>query len=332
MTSQTVIPNDAPIETQSSRLLHDAAMRILAVDLSGDIVVALLKFAAAAATASSAMFSEGIHSVMDMATELTLLYGIIASRRPATIEHQFGFGREGYFWNFIASLLILAAGAGVTLHDGIEQIVAPVPLHHEETDFAVLLGALLIEVATLVYAIRNGAFPRQGGRWHTLLSGNRDTSSLTVLFTSAASILGLLLAALGIGLGRALHEPRLDGLASVAIALVLTSIAFAIAARSKAMLIGAAASPELVARLMLIAGDHPAVATINGAMTVHLSADQLLVTMSVAFKTGLETTQIEEAVAEIRARLHDELPVVAFVSIHPQSERQYQALQARRGW
>ena len=246
-------------------LRHDAAIRILAVDLSGDVIVALVKFFAAAVTASSAMFSEGVHSVMDMATEITLLYGIIASRRPATIEHQFGFGREAYFWNFIASLLILAAGAGITLHDGIEQIISPVPLHHEETDFAVLFAALVIETGTLIYAVRNGGFPTRGDiGWGALLARSRDTSSLTVLFTSAASIVGLFLAALGIGFGRALHEPRLDGLASVAITLVLASIAFAIAARSEAMLIGASATPEKVARLSNIAGRHAAVTCING--------------------------------------------------------------------
>jgi len=140
-------------------LRHDAAIRILAVDLSGDVIVALVKFFAAAVTASSAMFFEGVQSLMDMATEITLLYGVIASRRPATIEHQFGFGREAYFWNFIASLLILAAGAGIMLHDGIKQIISPVPLHHEETDFAVLFGALVVETRTLIYAVRNGGFP-----------------------------------------------------------------------------------------------------------------------------------------------------------------------------
>jgi cation diffusion facilitator family transporter len=307
-------------------------MRILAVDLTGDVLVALLKFFAAAATASSAMFSEGVHSVMDMATEITLLYGIIASRRPATIQHQFGFGREGYFWNFIASLLILAAGAGVTLHDGIEQIVAPLPLHHEQTDFAVLLGALGIEIGTLFYAVRNGGFPARSGGVRALLASSRDTSSLTVLFTSAASIAGLLLAAIGIGFGRALHEPRLDGLASVAIALVLASIAFAIAARSKAMLIGASASPDEVARLSEIAGKHAAVARINGAMTAHLSASQLLVALSVAFQEGLDTRQIEAAVSDMRERLHADFPEAAFVSINPQNADQYDALLVQRGW
>jgi len=165
-----------------------------------------------------------------------------------------------------------------------------------------------------------------------LLARSRDTSSLTVLFTSAASIAGVFLATLGIGFGRALHEPRLDSLASVAIALVLASSAFLIAARSKAMLIGASATPEGVARLSNIAGRHAAVTCINGAMTVHLSVDQLMVALKRAFDRGLNTEQIEEAASEICKQLQAEFPAAAYVSINPQGTAQYRGVLARRGW
>ena len=73
--------------------------------LIANIAIAVTKFIAAAITGSSAMISEGIHSVVDTANELLLLLGIAKSKKPADKKRPFGYGRELYFWSFIVSIL-----------------------------------------------------------------------------------------------------------------------------------------------------------------------------------------------------------------------------------
>lgn len=114
--------------------------------MGADLLVATLKFSAAYVTNSSAMYAEAIHSVMGAATEIALLYGIVAARRPANAMHQLGFGRELYFWSFVAAMLIFAGGAGSAVHDGIAQIMNPQPIQGPAVDAAVLLISLTLEV------------------------------------------------------------------------------------------------------------------------------------------------------------------------------------------
>src|SRR5664279_2407732 len=89
------------------------------VALAGNIAVAATKFVAAALTGSSAMLSEGMHSLVDTINELLLLYGMKrASRRPDTV-HPYGHGRELYFWSFIVAIMVLALGASASLYEGV---------------------------------------------------------------------------------------------------------------------------------------------------------------------------------------------------------------------
>ncbi|MDQ0839335.1 cation diffusion facilitator family transporter [Sphingomonas faeni] len=309
---------------RSSSALHLA--------LAGDVLVAAVKFAGAAATGSSALFSEGVHSTVDAVSEILLLYGLWVGKRPSTSEHQLGFGREVFFWNFIVAMTILAVGAGVALLDGIHQILRASVIESPLISYGVLLLALLAEIPAMI-SVSRGVHTKRGktGFVH-FLRMSRDPTMLTVLFGGASGILGILIAAIGTFLTTMTGSSMWDGVASVMIAMILGTTALFLAATSKKLLIGVTAAPSTVSSILEITTDCPDVEMANGAITVHLAPDQILVALSVAFRPALTTQEIEVAVAAIDRAVRAAHPSVVVFLLKPQSEAQFETLRGYRGW
>src|SRR5882757_7191613 len=130
-----------------------ASRKVIYAALAGNLLVALTKFAAAWWTGSSAMLSEGVHSVVDTSNQLLLLYGISRSSKPPDEDHPLGYGRELYFWSFIVALLIFALGAGVSFYEGIVHIMAPEPVINAKVNYVVLGLSFLFEGSSWLVAL-----------------------------------------------------------------------------------------------------------------------------------------------------------------------------------
>src|ERR1051326_2982712 len=171
-----------------------ASRKVIYAALAGNFAIALTKFAAAWWTGSSAMLSEGVHSVVDTSNQLLLLYGINRAARPPDEDHPLGYGRELYFWSFIVALLIFSLGAGISFYEGIAHIQARVHITDPYVNYVVLAVSFVFEGATFLIALK--AFNKTRGTLGLIEAAaeSKDPPSYLVLFEDSAALIGIVIA------------------------------------------------------------------------------------------------------------------------------------------
>ncbi|MGX7876110.1 cation diffusion facilitator family transporter [Mesorhizobium sp. ORM6] len=298
---------------------HGGSRTVIYAALAGNLAIAVTKFAAAFFTGSSAMLSEGVHSLVDTGNGGLLLYGMHRAARPANRAHPLGHGRELYFWSFIVALLVFALGAGVSFYEGVIHIMPPEPVANVKANYVVLGLSFLFEGSSWMVALK--AFRREKGKqgWLQAVQSSKDPSVYTVLFEDSAALLGLIVAFAGILAAELLEMPELDGAASIGIALILGATAIFLARESKGLLMGEPASPEVQRKVLAIAQRDPAVQRANGVLTVHMGPEEIVAGLSIEFEDHLAAPEIEACVERIEARLKEEIPEVTRLFVKPQT-------------
>ncbi len=298
---------------------HAGSKIVIYAAIAGNLLIALTKFVAAVITGSSAMLSEGVHSLVDTGNGLLLLYGLKRAARPADVTHPLGHGRELYFWSFIVALLIFALGAGVAFYEGVLHILHPQPVRNPSVNYIVLGVSFVFESVTWWIAFKE--FRAYKGRlgWIEAVRLSKDPSVYTILFEDSAALLGLAFAFTGVLAADLLGIPELDGVASIGISLILGSTAIFLARESKGLLIGESAMPHVERKLLEIAQRDPAVQKANGVLTTHMGPESIVAGLSVEFEDHMTAPEIEDCVERIEAQLHSQLPEVMALFVKPQT-------------
>jgi len=287
--------------------------------LAGNLAIALTKFAAASWTGSSAMLSEGVHSVVDTSNQLLLLYGIKRASLPPDEDHPLGYGRELYFWSFIVALLIFSLGAGISFYEGIAHIQNPVHITDPFINYIVLGISFIFEGATFWIALKEFNKTRGTLGYFEAVHVSKDPPSFLVLFEDSAALIGIVIAFIGTFAASQLSMPVFDGVASIGIGMVLAVTATYLARESKGLLIGEGARGRTMRSIRQIAAEQPGVERVNDLVTIHLAPQQVVAALSLEFKDELTTPQIESAVRAIERRICSQNPEVFTVFIKPQS-------------
>lgn len=290
--------------------------RVLLIALAANVGIAIAKFAAAAVTGSSAMLTEGVHSLVDSTNQLLLLYGEKRAKRPPDERHPAGYGRELYFWSFVVALLVFAAGAGVSVYEGIVHLREPEPAVSPYIAYGVLLVAFLLEGGSTLAAFKSFNAARNGRSWWQALTETKDASIVIVLLENGAAMAGLVIAALGLAIAQATGDPHWDGIASILIGLLLGFVAIFLAREAKGLLIGEAADPAL-SEALRCAATRLGVMRIGEMMTVHNAPDQVVAAMTIDFDNRMGAGDVERIISEIEADVRRTLPQVVRLYIRP---------------
>jgi len=293
--------------------------KVLVLALAANVGIAAAKFGAAALTGSSAMLTEGVHSLVDSSNQLLLMYGQKRAAKPADEIHPGGYGRELYFWSFVVALLVFALGAGVSIYEGVLHFLSPEHAVSPLIAYGVLGVAFLLEGGSTFAAFRAFNSARGGKGWWQSLVSTKDATTVIVLLENGAAMAGILIAALGLALSQLTGDPRFDGVASVLIGLLLAVVAIFLAREAKGLLIGEAADPELVAGIRR-AVSCEGVKGVGEIMTIHNAPDQIVAAVNVDFDNRLSAADVERIVAEIEETLRGRFPAIYRVYVRPHED------------
>jgi cation diffusion facilitator family transporter len=289
--------------------------------LAANIAIAVTKFVVAAISGSSAMLSEGIHSTVDTGNQLLLLLGLRRSRLPPDDQHPYGHGKELYFWSLIVAILLFGLGGGMSIYEGILHVQHPVPIESAIWTYVVLGSSLFFESISFIVAVREFLPTVQGRSILRALRTSKDPSLYTVMAEDAAAIAGLLLALVGVTLAQALDSPRLDGVASIAIGVLLSAVAVFLVVESKGLIVGESADISVVESIRRVVQADPSVQTVVRILTMHLGPEDVLLNLSVVFHPQTVVQDIPTAIDRIEAELRRECPIVRHVFIEAEAFR-----------
>ena len=300
-----------------------SSKRIVLIAIAANLCIVVCKYTAAAFTGSSAMLAEAFHSTADVGNELLLYVGLQRSTRPPDELHPYGHGKVLYFYSLLVAVYIFAIGGLFALYEGVTKLRHPVLSQHHGWSYAVLALAAVFDLYSWRISYQELVArkePRES-TWQEII-GSKEPTVFTVFLEDSAGLLGGSLAFLGIFFGHLLHNPKLDPIASILIALVLCGVAVVLGRESGALLVGERTNRARIRRIQEIIGSDPSVERVGELLTMQLGPDQVLLTVNIRFRRGLDVQQLETTIARLEDRIKKKEPTVERIFIEAASLRQ----------
>jgi cation diffusion facilitator family transporter len=285
--------------------------RTVVIALAANAVILVAKLFAGLVTGSTALLAEAAHSLADTTNQSFLLASIGLAGKGADEKHPFGHGRQRYLWTFLAAVGMFVAGAVFAIGYGVLQIVEG---SKAETSYAIawatLVIAVLAEGSSWLRAVRQTRAEARGTglRWRDHVRSSRDPSVKMVLFEDSAALIGVAIAAAGIGLSEITGNPNWDPIASIVIGVLLIAVAVSMARDTGSLLIGASARPEERTAIERILREEPGVVQVQELLTLVLAPRALLVAARIDLEDSLDAGHIEQMSSELDRRIRDAVP------------------------
>lgn len=285
--------------------------------LAANLVIAATKLTAAFITGSSAMASEGVHSLVDCSNEVLLFLGIRNSQKPPDARRPFGYGKELYFWSFVVSILFFAIGGAVSIYEGVQHMLYPEVIENQIWNYVVLGVAFTFDGISLITALRE--FNRQRGStpfWKAVRQ-SKDPATFVVLFEDAADVIGVLIAAAGITASLLFHNPHLDGLASVLIGILLTLVALFLMRESRSLLMGESAPADELEAIKNMLKADPGVAEVTNQLSMYMSPEEVILLTKLRFKPDVSSQDMVHIIKTLRQNVQSRYPQYQHFIIEP---------------
>lgn len=293
--------------------------------LVGNSAIAIAKFVGFAITRSSSMLAEAIHSCADAGNQGLLLWGGRAAKKEADDEHQFGYGRERYYWAFVVALVLFSVGSGFALFEGVEKIRHP----HEIENPNVAYGILGFGIVAEFYAFRTAIVesrPLKGDdTWWQFIRNTRVPELAVVLLEDFGAMLGLFIAMASVWISVTFDAPVWDGIGTLSIGVLLFFIAVILIIEMRSLLLGEGASKDQMGQIRGAITNNPNVVSVLSLRTQHLGPEELLVGAKVEFADGLSTSELAAAVDQVETAVRAVVPHAHPMFIEPDLRKELSA-------
>lgn len=290
--------------------------------LIGNSLIAIAKFVAFFITGSTSMLAEAIHSVADSGNQGLLLWGGKAAQKEADEEHQFGYGRERYFWSFVVALVLFTLGAGFATYEGISKIRHP----HEIDNILVALGVLAFAILVEGFSFRTAiveARPLKGDlTWWQFIRRSRTPELPVVLLEDFGAMVGLVFAFSALLIAHYAEAPVWDGIGTLGIGILLFFIACTLIVEMRSLLIGEGAQPRDMVKIRAAINDSSHVNHLIHLRTQHLGPEELLLGAKIEFDRGLSMQELSAAIDSVEVSIRDVVPYANPIYIEPDLRRE----------
>jgi len=289
--------------------------------LAANAGIAVAKFAGFLVTGSSSMLAESVHSLADTSNQGLLLLGQKTSRRKATKDHPFGFGRDRYFYSFIVALMLFTLGSAFALYEGIHKVQHPEELSTPIVAVIILVLAIGLETFSFLTAVKESRGLKGDASWWQFIRQSRTPELPVVLLEDTGALFGLVFALIGVGLSVVTGDPIWDGIGTIMIGALLGVIAIILIIEMKSLLIGEGATERELATIIekLSGGDVERVIHIR---TQYLGPDELLVAAKLALTSGLDIARVARAIDEAEVRVRVAVPAARLIYLEPDLDRE----------
>ncbi|MBA3328960.1 MAG: cation diffusion facilitator family transporter [Solirubrobacterales bacterium] len=296
---------------------HQDSTGAIVAALLANVGIAIAKFAGFLITGSSALLAESIHSVADASNQGLLVLGGRRARRPPTPLHPFGYGRSRYFWAFVVAVVLFSLGGLFSMYEGYQKVTDPHEISSPAVAFAIFAVAIVFEAFALRTAVRHAQPERRGRSWVSYIRTSRSPELPVLLLEDSGALLGLVFATAGVTLALVTGNPVFDGLGTLAIGVLLVSIAIVLAIEMKSLLIGEAATPDMVSRIQVELEQGAEVHRVIHMLTQHLGPEELLVGARVEFDPSLSMSELAGAIDACEARVRAAVPIATVIYLEP---------------
>jgi len=294
--------------------------RAVIAALGANLGIAVIKFIAFAITASTSMLAEGVHSLVDSGNQVLLLIGGKRSRRQATAEHPFGYGRDRYVYGFLVALMLFSAGGLFALYEGIHKILHPHPLESPIVAFVVLALAIILESFSLRTAVHESRPLKGSSSWPQFIRRAKVPELPVVLLEDVAALVGLVLALFGVTMATITDNGVWDGIGTVCIGALLITVAVILVVETKSLLLGESASPAMVDAIATnLVG--PGVERIIHLRTMHLGPEELLICAKLAMSPSATLADAARVIDDAEQRVRTAVPWARVIYLEPDIHR-----------
>jgi cation diffusion facilitator family transporter len=291
--------------------MHQGSRRAILAALAANLGIAIAKLVGFSITGSASMQAEAVHSLADTGNQALLLWGGASSKREASVEHPFGYGRERYFWSFVVALILFSLGSLFAIYEGAQKLRHLHEIESPTWAVGILLVGVALEAFSFRTAVKAAEGPRRGRSWWSFIRGTKNPELPVVILEDLGALCGLLIALAGVGLAVATDDARFDAAGSIGIGVLLGAIAIV------RLLIGEAATPSNVATLHEVFLADEAVRRILHMRTLHIGPDELLVAAKLEFDSTLTLRELSRAIDRVEERVRERLPIARIIYIEP---------------